>query len=487
MKSLHVDVAILGSGTAGMTAYRAARAHGKRVLLIENHLYGTTCARVGCMPSKLLIAAAEAAHAVAAAPAFGIFPGPARIDGRGVMARVRSERDRFVGFVQEAIDTIPAEDKLHGHARFTGPTRLQVGEHTVVEAERFVIATGSTPIVPQEWREFASHAGGDGPGLIISDRVFDWTDLPASVAVVGTGVIGLELGQALHRLGVRVRFYARGASIAQLSDPLVLQDAARCLSAELDLRLQTQIAAIVRQEDGQLLVSGRDADGNEHAAAFEYVLVAIGRSPNVRHIGLETTGLVLDRRGVPLYDKSTMQCGHSAIFIAGDADDERPVLPEAADQGRIAGDNAGTYPDVRPGLRRTPLAVAFCEPQIATVGARHQDLCRSHAGRFAIGAVSFDNQGRSRVMLQNRGLLRVYGEFGSGRFLGAEMVGPRAEHLGHLLAWACQAGLTVAQMLDMPFYHPVVEEGVRTALRELAANLSRDPAPAPCADCSPGV
>lgn len=484
MKSLHVDVAILGSGTAGMTAYRAARAQGKRVLLIENHLYGTTCARVGCMPSKLLIAAAEAAHAVSAAPAFGIFPGTVRIDGRAVMARVRSERDRFVGFVQEAIEAIPAADRLHGHARFTAPTRLQVGEHTLVEAERFVIATGSTPIVPQEWRAPARDLGGR---LIISDDVFDWTDLPASVAVIGTGVIGLELGQALHRLGVRVRFYARGSSIAQLSDPLVLKDAARCLSAEIDLRLQTQVAAIVRQEDGGLLVSGRDADGNEHATAFDYVLVAIGRSPNVRDIGLETTGLVLDRRGVPLYDKTTMQCGHSAIFIAGDADDERPVLPEAADQGRIAGDNAARFPDVRPGLRRAPLAVAFCEPQIATVGARHQDLCRSHAGRFAIGAVSFDDQGRSRVMLQNRGLLRVYGEVGSGRFLGAEMVGPRAEHLGHLLAWACQAGLTVAQMLDMPFYHPVVEEGVRTALRDLAANLSHDPAPAPCADCSPGV
>jgi dihydrolipoamide dehydrogenase len=477
MKSLQVDVAIIGSGTAGMTAYRAARAHNKRVLLIENHLYGTTCARVGCMPSKLLIAAAEAAHAVAQAPAFGVFPGPVRVDGAAVMERVRRERDRFVGFVREAIDAIPPEDKLHGHARFTSSTRLQVGGHTQVEAERFVIATGSTPIVPQEWREF--------DGVMISDGVFDWTDLPESVAVVGSGVIGLELGQALHRLGVRVRLYARGASIAQLSDPLVLEAAARCLSSELDLRLQTQIAAIAVQEDGRLMVSGRDAEGIEHAETFERVLVAIGRSPNVHDIGLDTTGLALDRRGVPLYDQTTMQCGRSAIFIAGDADDERPVLPEAADQGRIAGDNAGRYPDVAPGLRRTPLAVAFSEPQIATLGARHQDLCRSHAGRFAIGAVSFEDQGRSRVMLQNHGLLRVYGELGSGRFLGAEMIAPRAEHLAHLLAWACQAGLTVRQMLDMPFYHPVVEEGVRTALRDLALQLESEPAP--CIDCSPGV
>ncbi|HEV7816895.1 MAG TPA: dihydrolipoyl dehydrogenase [Janthinobacterium sp.] len=477
MNVIKADVAVIGSGTAGMTAYRAARVHGKRVVLVENHLYGSTCARVGCMPSKLLIAAAEAAHALTAAPAFGVFPGSARVDGHAVMARVRSERDRFVGFVQDMIDDIPPEDKVHGHARFAGPQQLQVDQHTLIEASRIVIASGSRPIVPQEWK-------GAGARLIVSDDVFDWTDLPASVAVIGTGAIGLELGQALHRLGVRVRIYARGSSVAQLSDPLVLQAAAAALSAELDLRFQTLVAAVER--DGErLLVSGRDAEGKEHAASFDYVLVAIGRSPNVHDIGLELARLALDRRGVPLYDRDTMQCGSSTIFIAGDADDERPVLPEAADQGRIAGDNAGRYPDLRPGLRRTPLAVAFSEPQIATLGARYADLCRTHAGKFAIGAVSFENQGRSRVMLQNHGMLRVYGEFGSGRFLGAEMIGPRAEHLGHLLAWACQAGLTVEAMLDMPFYHPVVEEGVRTALRDLAANLLK--LPQPCVDCSPGI
>ncbi|HAT30469.1 MAG TPA: dihydrolipoyl dehydrogenase [Janthinobacterium sp.] len=478
MNTIRVDVAVIGNGSAGMTAYRASRAHGKRVVMIAGGPYGTTCARVGCMPSKLLIAAAEAAHALTVAPAFGVHPGTVRIDGAAVMARVRGERDRFVGFVLEAIDEIPAEDKIVGRARFTGPRTLQVDEHTIIEAERFVIATGSTPIVPAEWK----HAGDR---VIISDDVFDWTDLPTSVAVAGSGVIGLELSQALHRLGVRVSIFARGSSLAQLSDPLVLQVAARALSDELDLRFQTQVVALAKDGDGVLLTS-RDALGQERGERFDYVLAAIGRSPNVHDLGLEAAQLALDRRGVPIYDKHTMQCGSSGIFIAGDAADERPVLPEAADQGRIAGDNAGRYPDVQPGLRRTPLTVAFSEPQIATLGARYKDLCVSHSGRFAIGSVSFENQGRSRVMLQNHGVLRVYGEFGSGRFLGAEMIGPRAEHLGHLLAWAVQAKLTVAAMLDMPFYHPVVEEGVRTALRELAAHLSREEPPV-CQDCTPGA
>lgn len=476
MKTIHTDVAVIGAGTAGMGAYRAARAGGKQAVLIESGPFGTTCARVGCMPSKLLIAAAEAAHGLKAASGFGVHAGDVRIDGQAVMARVRAERDRFVGFVLDSVQLIPASDRIIGHARFIAPDRLRVATDTEVHAERIVIATGSTAIVPDAWRQA-------GERVITSDAVFEWTDLPASVAVIGTGIIGLELGQALHRLGVRVSLFARGHSVAQLSDPEVRLVAARALGRELDLRFQTRIEGIAR-DGASLTLSSRDGAGQARLESFDYVLCAVGRSPNVGELGLEQSGLALDRHGIPLYNKHTMQCGSSAIFIAGDADDERPLLPEAADQGKIAGDNAARYPDVLPGLRRTPLAIAFCEPQIATVGASYPELCQAHGGRFAVGQVSFENQGRSRVMLQNQGLLRVYGEFGSGCLLGAEMAGPRAEHLAHLLAWACQAKMTVAAMLDMPFYHPVVEEGLRTALRDLGQQLASTPPE--YQECRPG-
>lgn len=478
MKTLRTEVAVIGAGTAGMTGYRAAKTGGKQTLLIEGNVYGTTCARVGCMPSKLLISAADAAHALHAAPGFGVHPGEIRIDGKAVMARVRSERDRFVGFVVAGVDAYPAEDKVHGHARFLSPTQLQIDDHTLVEAERFVIATGSTAIVPDEWKLA-------GPRVIISDDVFDWEDLPDSVAVAGTGVIGLELGQALHRLGVRVTVFGRGVSVAQLSDPEVLDAARSAMADELDVRFKTRIVKVEEHGEG-LSITSEDANGDQQTEHFSYLLSAIGRRPNVHKLGLEHTGLERDHHGIPLYDKVTMQCGTSAIFIAGDADNERPLLPEAADQGRIAGDNAARWPEVRPGLRRTPLTIAFTEPQIATAGASYAELCVTHAGRFAVGKVSFENQGRSRVMLQNKGMLRVYAEFRSGRFLGAEMIGPRAENIGHLLSWAVQARLTVEAMLDMPFYHPVVEEGVRTALRDLAHHLANEPAhDHPCVDCTP--
>lgn len=472
-----VDVAILGAGSAGLTAYRAAKSHGAKVVLIERGPYGTTCARVACMPSKLLIAAADAAHHAADAAGFGVHAGPIRIDGSAVMARVRAERDRFVGFVLEGVERIDAGDRLVGSARFLGPQQLQVDGHTVVNAARIVIATGSSPRMPPELL-------GLGDRLIDNEQIFEWTGLPESVAVLGAGVVGLELGQALHRLGVRVALFGRGDRIGPLSDPDVIRSARDCIGGELDLRLGNKRFDAQRAGDG-VLVQSAGEDGVVRSEHFSFVLAAAGRAPNLAGLQLEHAGLVLDKHGVPLFDRTTMQCGSSTIFIAGDADAELPLLHEAVDQGRIAGSNAGGFPEVESGLRRTPLGVVFCDPQIALVGQRYSELV---AQRHAIGSVSFDDQGRSRVMRQNRGLLRLYAELGSGRFLGAEMVGPRAEHLAHLLAWACQSRMTVTQMLDMPFYHPVVEEGVRTALRRLQDQLDKDvPDIEHCADCTPGM
>ncbi|MEC5215294.1 dihydrolipoamide dehydrogenase [Actimicrobium sp. GrIS 1.19] len=477
MKILDVDVAVIGAGSAGLSAFRAAKSQGASAVLIERGPHGTTCARIGCMPSKLLIAAAEAAHMVAEAPAFGVHAGPVRIDGVAVMARVRSERDRFVGFVLESVEQIAPAERLWGSARFLGPQQLQIDDHTQVNAARIVIATGSSPIVPAELHHL-------GARVITNDQVFDWTDLPESVAIIGPGVIGLELGQALHRLGVRVALFGRGEKVGPLTDPEVVRSALECMHAELDLRLGIQRFDVEPDGDG-VLVHSAGKDGMVRSEHFALVMSTVGRSPNLRGLQLEHTGLVLDGKGVPTFDRCTMQCGYSTIFIAGDADDEKPLLHEAVDQGRIAGDNAGRFPDIKHGLRRAPIGVVFCDPQIALVGQTHHDLAHDN---FAIGQVSFANQGRSRVMRQNRGLLRVYGEHGSGRFLGAEMIGPRAEHLAHLLAWACQNRMTVAQMIDMPFYHPVIEEGVRTALRDLQENILRGMPPVEhCTDCTPGV
>ncbi|CAH0347949.1 dihydrolipoyl dehydrogenase [Aquabacterium sp. CECT 9606] len=479
MKNLQADVAIIGFGTAGMGAYRAARDHTDRVVVIQAGPFGTTCARVGCMPSKLLIAAADSAHAIAQAPLFGVHSGPVKVDGAAVMQRVRSERDRFVGFVLDTVNDWPAEQRVLGHARFTSPHELMVDDHTLVTAQRLVIATGSSPTVPPGWREAL------GDRLVTNDDVFEWTTLPQSLAVVGAGVIGLELAQALSRLGVRVKLFSKGTKLGPLTDPEVSAQAFTILSAEMAVVAPAEVLTVSRQGD-QAQLTYR-VDGAEHTEVFEQVLVAAGRQPNLASLDLAAAGIAVNDRGMPAFDLETGQIGDSHVFIAGDAHNAHPLLHEAADDGKIAGDNAGRFPDVRVHPRRAALGVVFTDPQMMLAGASFKAL-KASGQEFEVGAVNFDDQGRSRVMGQNRGLLRVYGERHTGRFLGAEMMGPAAEHIGHLLSWAAQHQLTVQQMLDSPFYHPVVEEGVRTALRELNRHLRMGPRPvARCLDCGPGA
>ena len=457
---LRADVAIIGAGTAGLAAYRAAKAVGRRVLLIEGGPYGTTCARVGCMPSKLLIAPAEAAHSVERFAAFGLeLEGRVIVDGKAVMARVRSERDRFVGFVTRGVDEIPDGDKVRGLARFVDDRTLIVDERVTVHAASIVIATGSSPAYPAAWKAL-------GNRLITNDEIFELVDLPQSVAVFGPGVIGLELGQALHRLGVRVKVFGRGGGVGPLSDPALLNEAHEVFGAEF--YLDTDAQAEVTREGDDVVVKYHALDGTVQVERFDYLLAATGRTANVARLALERTTLATDARGVPFFDRTTLRCGDSSIFIAGDVNNDVPLLHEAADEGRIAGDNAAAFPDVRAGLRRAPLSVVFTDPQISIVGG---GWARLRDTPHVTGQVSFADQGRARVMLRNKGMLHVYAETGAGRVLGAEMLGPDAEHIGHLLAWALQMKLTIAQMLDMPFYHPVIEEGLRTALRDAQAKI----------------
>ena len=476
MKTLRPDVAVIGAGTAGMTAYRAAREHTDRVVVVEGGPYGTTCARVGCMPSKLLIAAAEAAHTIAEAPAFGVHAGAVRVDGRAVMARVRAERDRFVGFVVEAVERWPDEARIRGHARFVADQVLQVDDHTRIEADRIVIATGSSPALPRAWRDAL------GDRLLVNDDVFEWQDLPRSIAVVGAGVIGLEIAQALHRLGVRVKLYGRGGRVGPLTDPALQDETRRVLAATLPMNVHADHLAL-RREGAEVVVSGTGGPDER----FDGLLAATGRRPNVDALGLEHTTLPRDASGVPEVDRRTGQIGATRVFMAGDVSELHPLLHEAADDGRIAGDNAGRWPDIRVRPRRAPLAVVFSDPQIMIAGRSHRDLVDAKVA-FESGAVSFEDQGRSRVMRVNHGRLHVYGERASGRFLGAEMIGPAAEHLGHLLAWSAQRGDTVQAMLDSPFYHPVIEEGLRSALRDMQRALRMGPPPVErCLDCGPGA
>jgi dihydrolipoamide dehydrogenase len=461
MKTVKVDVAVIGAGSAGLAAYRAAKAAGASAVLIEGGAHGTTCARVGCMPSKLLIAAAEAAHSASRTAPFGVHvDGDVWIDGQEVMARVRSERDRFVGFVVDSVENLPENDRLTGYARFIDDGLLQVGGNVKVHARSVVIATGSSPVIPAMYRVLGDRA-------IVNDDVFEWTDLPRKVAVVGAGVIGLELGQALARLGVDVTMLARG-KVGPLTDPEITGYAAKVFAEAFRFEAGAEVEGVAREGES-VRIRYRSASGEMHEDTFDYVLVTAGRKPNYDKLDLQNTSLELDSKGVPVFDPVTLQAGAHSVFMAGDVNGVFPLLHEAADEGRAAGTNAARFPVVNALVRRAPISVVFSDPGIAMVGARHIDLA---ADSFVVGEVSFEDQGRSRVMLRNRGLMHVYVDKVSRAFLGAEWIGPDAEHIAHLLAWSIQMKLTVDAMLEMPFYHPVVEEGLRTALRAAAMKLT---------------
>lgn len=474
----HVDVAILGAGTAGLGARRAAKAAGASVLMIDPGPFGTTCARVGCMPSKLLIAAADAAHHAREASCFGIHPEEVRIDGPAVLRRVQRERDRFVGFVDDVTEQARQEGELlEGRAKIVGPGRLTVDERTTVGFDRLVIATGSTPVIPPPFRGL-EHL------LLTNEEIFELEDLPGSLLVVGLGVIGLELGQAFHRLGVRTTLLGVGGRVGPLSDPEVTANARQVLGQELDLHPDYTLHEI-EPVDGGVRVTFTDATDTRRTETFERILVAAGRRPNLRGLGLETLGIEPGADGRYSIDPDTLQLGEGAVFVAGDVNGLHPLLHEAADDGRIAGANAARFPEIRAATRRTPLAIVFSDPQIGIVGQRYADLgdCEAVAGE-----VDYGNQGRARVQGINAGKVRIYADRHSGRLLGAELFGPRVEHLSHLLAWAVQQGMTVDQALQMPFYHPVVEEGIRTALRDLSAAMRHgSPIKCPVSELGPGA
>ncbi len=454
MQQRDVDVVVIGAGTAGMTAYKAAKRAGKTAVLVEADQYGTTCARVGCMPSKLLIAAAESAAQVAGSHQFGVHVDGVRIDGQAVMQRVLDERDRFVGFVLKDIESFPAQDKIKGWARLLDNQTVQINDDLILHTQSVVLATGSIAVIPPVFLEAADR-------FIQTDDVFYWKDLPKRLVLAGAGVIGLELGVALARLGVQVTVLNRSQRLAGITDPEVLASAQQLMAQQFDLRLN---ATITRTElkNNQVRVH-YEQDGQSHHVDADFILGATGRQPAIANLGLEHTGAQLDEKGMPAFDSDTLQIKDTPIFLAGDVNAVHPVLHEAADEGYQSGLNAAQWPATpQPIQRRASLSIVFSEPQIMRVGVAYDQL---DLAQTRIGAVHYAQQGRARIMAQNAGVLRVYIDNKTERFVGAEMIGPGAEHLAHLLAWSLQMKLTLNDMLAMPFYHPVLEEGLRTALK----------------------
>ncbi len=447
-----LDVIIIGAGSAGLAAVRQVKKSTDKFVLINDGPYGTTCARVGCMPSKALIEVANAFHARKKAEAFGIRGSEHLcINIPAVMQRVRALRDRFVGGVLKSTEAM-GERSIADRARLLGPNEVAVGNQVFL-TRSIIIATGSRPVVPQPWQVL-------GDRVLTTDTLFDQEDLPARMAVIGLGAIGIEMAQALARLGVAVHAFDSSDALAGISDPVVAESARKALGEEFAIHTGHEVALSGTTNGVRVQAGPVDIE-------VDRVLTVIGRKPNLGDLGLESLealGVTLDQHGLPPFDRSTLQIADLPVFIAGDANADVSLLHEAADEGYIAGVNAMTDKPIC-FQRRTPLSIVFSDPGIAAVGQRLDSL---DTDQCLIGSVNFGSQGRALTAQRNQGVLRVYAAREDARILGAEMCAPAAEHLSHLLALAIHRGLSAHDMLAMPFYHPVLEEGLRTALRDIS-------------------
>jgi dihydrolipoamide dehydrogenase len=452
-----VDVAVIGAGHAGLNAIKEIRKITDNWVLINGGPLGTTCARIGCMPSKVAIHLADTYKMRDKLERFGVSGGDAlALDRPAALEHVRDLRDTFVDLVlANTTDEMDDEHLIQDYAELLDAHRLRVGEREI-SAGAIVVATGARSVVPDAWRaEFAD-------GILTADDIFEQEELPASVAVIGLGPIGLEIGQALHRLGVAVTGVEHGQRLSRIQDPAVNRAAVDIFQREFPLWLGDE-PRVERCDGGFRVRAG------ERETIVEKLFLALGRQPNLERLRLDRLGVPMGEHGVPRYDPETLRVGRTSVYMAGDAAGGIANLQRAAAQGRIAGFNA-VHRRKRRWPAKTPMAIVFSEPNVAAVGMPWCDFDERH---MAVAEQRFGPVGRALIMGQNRGLLRVYAARRSGRILGASMVGPRCEHLAHLLAWAIEEKMTVDRALAMPFYHPVIEEALQDALLELKAELAK--------------
>ncbi len=386
-----------------------------------------------------------------------------KLDTKQAWAELRRQRDIFADGAAAGAEKAAGEHLIMGRARFLTPTLLEVEQANgtqQIQAQSVIIANGSRPVMPGFLQPFAGHC-------ITTEDFFELEELPKSIGILGLGAIGLEMGLALARLGVEVHGADMATSVGGISDPEVSKHALAEFGKEMQLYLGAP-AELLKAEQGVMLKSG------DTQVQVDKVLVALGRRPNSDQLNLAEAGFELDERGQPLFDPQTMQVGQHPVFIVGDVNGQRALMHEAADEGAMAGYNAAQDKPVA-FKRKTSIAIAFTNPDVVSVGARFDQL---NPDDILIGTAKTQADGRSRVLSEHEGVLRLYADKASGMLLGASMFGMRAEHVAQFLAMAIQREETAHSLLQIPFYHPVVEETIQSALQDIARHIS-DPAGLP--------
>ena len=447
------NLVVLGAGTAGLVAAAGAAGMGAKVALIERHLMGGDCLNVGCVPSKAIIRSAHAAHDVRTADRFGVrVTGAVEVDFEAVMERMRrirtgiSPNDSAKRFAEHY-----GIDVYFGSAHFTGSDTIDV-QGTTIRFAKAVIATGARAVVPPI-------PGLEEAGFLTNHNVFNLTEQPRRLAVVGGGPIGSELAQTFARLGTEVTIIEMGDQFLGRED----RDAADILEASLNrdgisVRLSTTLERVETSPDGKVLVL--ETPEGEQRIVVDDVLVGAGRRPNVEGLDLEASGVEYDRRGVKVND--FLQTTNRKIYASGDI-----CLPfkftHTADAASRAVIQNALFPGPKKRISRTIVPwCTFTDPEIAHVGL-YPHQAEEQGLEIDTWEVPMSDVDRAIAEGNEEGFLKVHCKRGTDTILGATIVARHAGEMISEITTAMVTGMGLGGFSGVIHPYPTQAEVIRKA------------------------
>ncbi len=447
------NLVVVGAGAGGLVSAAGAAGVGARVALIESHLLGGDCLNVGCIPSKALLRCAKAAAAVRDAGRFGLrIKGEISIDFGYVMERMRRLRAQIspMDSAQRYTDQLGV-DLFMGKGVFIGKNSIMVNGKTLNFAKA-VVATGGTAAIPNI------------PGLadvsyLTNSTVFNLTELPKRLGIIGSGPIGLELAQAFQRLGSQVTIFSRSEKIMPKEDPEAAERVKEAMQKEgVIFSFNSSYKRIEGQDGKGPVCVVLDGSGAESFLEFDALLIATGRKPSVTGLGLEQAGVEFDgRKGIVVNDK--LQTTNPDIYAVGDVAGKYQFTHIADFMARLAIKNALFFGRDKVSDLLVPWAT-YTDPEVAHVGLYEKDLKERNIP-FTTFKREFSDVDRNIVDGTDYGYVKIHVAKGKDRILGATIVGDHAGDMISEISVAMQGGMGLGRLAGVIHPYPTTAEAIR--------------------------
>lgn len=445
------NLVALGGGAGGLITSGSAASLGGTSALIESHLLGGDCLNVGCVPSKALLSCAKMASSVRHASDYGIeIQGEVKVDFPAIMQRLRKLRaDISPVDSAERYATDKGVDVFMGKGRFTSANTVEVNGKTL-HFTKAIVATGGSPAIP-------NIPGIDKVPYLTNASVFNLTELPARMAIIGTGPIGLELAQAFQRFGSQVTVFARSGQIMPKEDPMAAEIVAKKMQADgVQFNYKVKYNAVSHSDSGIEL--SFEQDGEQKSGEFDALLVAIGRKPNVEGLGLEAAGVEFDQRlGVKVNDN--LQTTNPNIYAVGDVATQYQFTHVSDFMARIALRNALAFGRDKFSGLLIPWAT-FTDPEVGHVGLYEKDM-EARDIEYATFTKEFDDVDRSIVDGDTTGFVKIHVKKGTDQILGATIVGSHAGDMISEITVAMQSGMGLGTLATVIHPYPTAAEAIR--------------------------